>query len=277
MAVEPAGALSPLMSGPLLRIACGTLSVTVAPAAGGRIAQIVHDGVPQLIGPEDGHPGAIAWGCYPMVPWAGRVRDGSFRFDGRNRALEANLGAHAIHGVGFVLPWTVELHTADCIVLALQLPRDARWPFGGVVRQTIRLTPRRLRLTLRLDAAQDAMPAVIGWHPWFRKPDRVEFTPTHVYPRDADGLATLPLAAPPPSPWDDCFVGASGAALERAGQRLQLTSDCSHWVVFDAPAHATCIEPQSGPPDAFNLEPSRVEAGARLSRWFEMAWVARHA
>ncbi|MDR6991968.1 MULTISPECIES: aldose epimerase [Luteimonas] len=277
MAAEPDAALAPLAAGRLLRIACGTLSVIVAPAAGGRIAQIIHDGVPQLVGPEDGHPGTIAWGCYPMVPWAGRVRDGSFRFDGRDHTLTPNLGAHAIHGVGFALPWTVELHTADCIVLALRLPCDARWPFGGAVRQTIRLTPRRLRLTLRLDAGQDAMPAVIGWHPWFRKPDRVAFAPAQVYPRDAEGLATLPLGPIPTPPWDDCFVGATGAVLHREGHRLQLSSDCSHWVVYDAPAHATCIEPQSGPPDGFNLEPFRLEAGARLSRWFEMAWGARHA
>lgn len=266
------GALAPLAPGPVLRIECAPLVVSVAPAAGGRIAQITYAGVPQLVGPDDGHPATIAWGCYPMVPWAGRVREGRFRFDGSVRQLMPNLGAHAIHGVGFASPWQVELHTSDCIVLSLQLPRDARWPFGGIARQTIRATPRRLRLTLRVDAQAQAMPAVIGWHPWFRKPDRIDFAPAHAYPRDADGIATLPLSRPPPSPWDDCFVGAEGAVLQHAGRRLTLRSDCSHWVVFDAPPHATCVEPQSGPPDGFNLEPCRLNPGEHLTRWFEMAW-----
>lgn len=253
-------------------IACGALQVSVAPEAGGRIAQIVQAGSPQLIGPDEGHPGMIAWGCYPMVPWAGRIRNGRFRFDGQDHQLSPNLGPHAIHGVGFAMPWQVELHTADCIVLSLQLPGDARWPFGGVARQTIRVTARCLRLTLDLHAGARAMPAVIGWHPWFRKPDRIGFVPARMYPRDGDGMATLPLVSPGPPPWDDCFVGVDGALMHRRGQRLSLRSDCDHWVVFDAPAHATCIEPQSGPPDGFNLEPVRLAGGARMSRWFEMRW-----
>ena len=272
MAADVDGALAPLAPGPLLRIGCAALAVSVAPSAGGRIAQITYDGVPQLVGPGDGSPATIAWGCYPMVPWAGRLRAGRFRFDGADHALASNLGTHAIHGVGFSSPWRVELHTADCIVLSLQLPRDARWPFGGSVRQTIRATPRRLRLTMRVDAQAQAMPAVIGWHPWFRKPDRIDFAPAHVYPRDADGIATLPVSRPPSPPWDDCFTGADGAVLHRSGLRVALDSDCSHWVVFDETVHATCVEPQSGPPDAFNLEPFVLAPGEHLTRWFEMAW-----
>lgn len=262
----------PLAPGPLRRIACGALRVEVAPEAGGRIAQIVHAGIEQLVGPDDGHSATIAWGCYPMVPWAGRVRNGRFRFEGQAHALAPNLGPHGIHGVGFAMPWQVALHTADSIVLSLQLPRDARWPFGGVARQTVRVTPRRLRLTLDLHADAAAMPVEIGWHPWFRKPDRIEFAPTAVYPRDAAGIGTLPLAAPPPPPWDDCFTGAGGAVLHREGQRIALTSDCDHWVVFDGRAHATCVEPQSGPPDAYNLAPRILRPGAGITRWFEMLW-----
>ncbi|NYZ63750.1 aldose epimerase [Luteimonas deserti] len=266
------GALAPRPSGPLRRIECGALSASVAPRAGGRIAQITFAGEPLLVGPADGHPETIAWGCYPMVPWAGRLRAGRFRFDGADHVLATNLGPHAIHGLGFSMPWQVQLHTVDCVVLSLQLPRDARWPFGGTVRQTVRVTPRRLRLTMTLHAQVLAMPAVIGWHPWFRKPERLEFAPTGVYPRDADGIGTLPLAAPPPPPWDDCFTGADGAVLHRGGQRIMLASDCSHWVVYDAPAHATCVEPQTGPADAFNLEPQRLEPGQGMTRWFEMVW-----
>jgi len=43
----------------------------------------------------------LAWGSYPMVPWAGRIRHGRFRFDGEEYELPINFGAHAIHGVGF--------------------------------------------------------------------------------------------------------------------------------------------------------------------------------
>jgi aldose 1-epimerase len=245
--------------------------VDLAPAAGGRVAQIRHDGVEQLVGHAE-TPAMIAWGCYPMAPWAGRIRDGRFAFDGVRRQVAHNLGSHAIHGLAFGLPWRVEHAGAAEAELALDLPADARWPFAGRVRQRFEVGPDRLRMTLSLTAGTQAMPATIGWHPWFRKPDRVDFAPRAVYPRDADGIATLPLAGVPAPPWDDCFVNNEPVVLERGGGHLRLTSDCTHWVVYDAPAHATCVEPQTGPPDGFNLAPARLAPGETLAAWFLLHW-----
>src|SRR5690606_34548827 len=105
-------------------------------------------------------------------------------------------------------------------------------------------------------------PVTIGWHPWFVKPvtDRLEFEA--MYRRGADGLPTGELVDPTPRPWDDCFVRPRGPLRLHyadpsggADQALVVTiaSDCDHWVVYDEPVHATCVEPQSGPPDAANL------------------------
>src|SRR5690606_5284914 len=120
--------------------------------------------------------------------------------------LHPNLGSHAIHGLAFDRPWRVESHAAAEIRLSLRLPRDDRWPFGGVVVQSITADDDALALTLRLEAEEQAMPACIGWHPWFRKPGRISFQPDAMYPRDADGIACLPLVMPGDGPWDDCFV-----------------------------------------------------------------------
>src|SRR5688572_24504263 len=98
-------ALRPLLPGELVRIASGSLEVHLAPAAGGRITSINCDGTEWLCGYAQDNSAAIAWGCYPMVPWAGRIRDGRFRFEGRDYQVPASLGPHAIHGVGYLLPW----------------------------------------------------------------------------------------------------------------------------------------------------------------------------
>ena len=73
----------------------------------------------------------IAWGSYPMVPWAGRVRDGRFDFQGNSYELPLNLGEHAIHGVGFGLPWRVDSHEENLIGLSLVLLK--RRTFRGQV------------------------------------------------------------------------------------------------------------------------------------------------
>ncbi|AKC86366.1 aldose 1-epimerase [Pseudoxanthomonas suwonensis] len=263
---------APLAPGPLLRIGDGELEVDLAPHAGGRIAQIRYRGVDQLVGPDDGFPAAIAWGSYPMLPWAGRIRRGRFAFEGREWQLPANLEGHAIHGVSMWLPWQVEARNARSIELALRLPQDRRWPFGGSALQWIEAGPQHLAMTLSVRAGERAMPVVLGWHPWFRKPERIEFHPSAIYPRDADGIACLPTVAPTPGPWDDCFVNTRDVVVHRAGQRLRLSSDCDHWVVYDETAHSTCIEPQTGPADAFNLAPRVLEPGESLQAWFRMEW-----
>jgi aldose 1-epimerase len=257
-------ALASMPAGPVLTLRRGAIEVDLAPEAGGRIAQIRVDGIEQLIGPDDGWPAMIAWGCYPMVPWAGRVRDGLFRFEGRDWQLPRNLGEHAIHGVGFAMPWQVESIDEVSAHLSLALPEDAGWPFGGVARQHIAIIGNEVRMALSVQAGQRPMPAEIGWHPWFRKPDRLEFMPSRMYPRDAEGIAILPLVPPAPGPWDDCFLHEGDIALHREGRALRLSSGCTHWVVYDGTAHATCVEPQSGPPDAFNLAQRILQPGEEL-------------
>lgn len=265
--------MAPLAPGPLATIAAGTLSVDVAPLAGGRIAQIRRDGVEHLVGHGDDAAAMIAWGSYPMAPWAGRIRRGRFDFQGRDVRLAPNLGEHAIHGVAFSMPWRVDAHARDRIELSLALPQDERWPFGGACRQRIEVGGDRLRMTLSVTAGARAMPAAIGWHPWLRKPDRVEFSPGMVYPRDAEGIATLPLAPAPPPPWDDCFMHDGPVLVHLDGQRIRLASDCTRWVVYDEIEHATCIEPQSAPPDGFNLEPMQLAAGKSIEAWFLWEWL----
>jgi len=244
----------------------------VAPAAGGRIAQISVAGFDWLIGPDAGHPGAISWGAYPMLPWAGRIRQGRFVFEGGRYQLPVNLGPHAIHGVGFDRPWQVlEQVDATRLHLGLSLDTDPRWPFGGDAEHVIELLPDRLRLSLRMTAGERAMPRpVVGWHPWFGKLAHTDFAPSAYYPRDAEGIATLPLAAAP-GPLDDCYLNDRPVRIERDGRRLELRSDCHHWVYYDEPEHATCLEPQSGPPDSFNLHAGdTLLPGESVEAWFEL-------
>ena len=65
---------------------------------------------------------------------------------------------------------------------------------------------------------------------------------------------------------DDLAVMSCEAATVR------VESGCDHWVVFDVPTEATCVEPQSGPPDAFNLTPHVVTPETPLTRSATISW-----
>jgi aldose 1-epimerase len=244
-----------------------TARVTLAPAAGGRIARLEAIGRDLLItGDEHDHP--MAWGSFPMAPWAGRIRHGRFVHDGRTVTLALTLPPHAAHGTTYLLPWSVVDHDPSAVVLDC----DLAWELGGSARQRISVDDDGVECELSVRAGDRAMPAEVGWHPWFAKPDSLEFTPTAMYRRDADGIPDGTTVAPPPGPWDDCFVNTAPIVLHYGDASLTLTSDCDHWVVYDEPEHATCVEPQSGPPDAFNLAPRVLQPGEELSRWYRIAW-----
>lgn len=261
-----------------VRIASNRVAVEVEPGSGGRLAQIVFDDVPILIDRidvpeallEHGAPAPTAWGSYPMVPWAGRIRRGRFGFRGETHQLPINFGDHAIHGVGFDVPWETASADETSVRLTLDMRDDGRWPFGGRVEQTISVGPTHVLMEMSVTADDRAFPVSFGWHPWFRKPDAIDFRPERMYRRDAEGIAVADLVPIPAGPWDDCFVNRSAVLVRRSGLTLRLTSDCADWVVYDEPVHATCIEPQTGPPDAFTIAPRILEAGDSHRAWYRI-------
>ena len=237
------------------RLEAGRAAVALAPEQGGRIASFTIDGVELLV--TDG-PRAFDWGLYPMVPFAGRIPNGRFSFNGREHRVHRNLPPHAIHGTLLDRAWTLEdEHT---MVAELTSP----WPFRGRVRHVVDLQPDALHCRLEVDAAEP-MPVTVGWHPWWRRPVDLQFTAEAMYERDGRGITTDRLGPPPPGPWDDCFTALAGPPVLRWPNGIEIVceSSCAHWVVYTEPAHAICVEPQTGPPNAVNLGLAEIAAPGR--------------
>ena len=248
----------------MIELSVANSRCTISPADGGRVASLTAEGFALLVERDDEHADPISWGCFPMAPFAGRIRNGRFTFDGNEYQLVPNLAPHAIHGTVFVQPWSVS--DLGESVVAMTCPLGDHWPFGGVAHQRIELTANGLVCTLGVTADDLPMPAQVGWHPWFVKPDAARLSFAAMYRRDGAGIPAGDLMAPPAGPWDDCFVDPLGPLELRYddGDRhvtLTVGSDCEHWVVYDQPHHATCVEPQSGPPDGFNAMGTSVPGG----------------
>lgn len=255
-----------------LAFEAGDASLRVSRADGGRIRSLEIASRELLV--TSSTDGPIRWGCYPMAPWAGRIRDGRFAFRGHVYEMPRNMPPHAVHGTAFDRPWRV----LDERTLGLELA--APWPFRGRLVERFELGPTSLTVTLELDA-DEPMPATLGWHPWFRRrlsPGGQEaalgFAPREMLRRDATGMPSGERVAPTPGPWDDAFTGVDEPpVLEWPGElRLEISSSCPWWVVYTEPANALCVEPQSGPPDALNLAPEVVEPGSPLVHTMTWRW-----
>ena len=264
---------------PTLTLAAGPATVVIDPVNGGRLAAWSVWGMQLLEARTPGNE-PYGWGSFAMAPYAGRIRQGKFRFDGEQHEQPITLGAHAIHGLGTQVAWDVLMEGDSWAVLGLRL--HEHWPFGGTVTQLIHLRADRLVQQLTVHAADRDMPATLGWHPWFRR--RIErggpleletdMTDARWFEKDREGIPTGRLRPVRPRPWDDCFRDVGAITLRWPGAlRIEVEHDCDDVVLYDPP-HAICVEPQSGPPDAFTLDPDgcRVAAGSSLERTVSWRW-----
>jgi len=241
------------------------------PANGGRIASLEVDGVELLAQRQGGD--WLRWGCYPMVPWAGRVRDGRFEFDGEEYQLELDLPPHAIHGVGYRASWE---QTGPA---TLHMNMEGLWPFGGRVEQRFEMSDQALVAAMSVQATQ-RMPVMAGWHPCFLRqlskgdPAGLLFNAGYMWQRDDLGIPTGERVPVPPGPWDDCFGHLRGPPTVRwpGFGSIRLESDMTSWVVYNEDPVQVCVEPQSDVPDAFNRDPMTLEAGATLDVWMKISW-----
>jgi aldose 1-epimerase len=252
-----------------LELTAAGVSAAVDLVAGGRLASLIVDGHEVL---KTSGGGPVTWGSFPMVPFAGRVRDAILRFDGVDLPLPPKMPPHAIHGTVLDRRWAVVGDSAIAVDLGPE------WPFRGRAVQQFELGADHLTCRLELHA-EEPMPASIGWHPYFLRrlegvdaPLELELDAGAMLVRDAAGIATNETVQPGPGPWDDCFLDLRRPPVVRWPGFLELTieSDCPAWVVYTVPEDAVCVEPQTAPPDAVNTDPTVVLPGEPLIA--EMTW-----
>ena len=270
--------------GDRITLQSGQAEVVLDPGAGGRLAALRVDGLDLLL--TEGW-GPIAWGCYPMAPWAGRLRDGVLRWAGEVHRLPTDLlPPHAIHGTLVEAAWdVVEVGVATATLAANLRPP---WPLGGRVIHRILLSPGALRADLEVHAGDRPMPAIVGWHPWFPRllrsrdglvvgrPIELDLPAGGMLRRGADALPTGEVVRPiPPGPWDDCFVDLGGSPRVRWPGALEVTisSEAPFWVVYTEREEAICVEPQTGPPNGLATgEHAVVEPGRPLAATMTLGW-----
>jgi aldose 1-epimerase len=265
----------------LVTLRAGGAALRLAPAAGGTVArywlergarvwewlraspaEAIRDGDPYLAS------------AFPLVPYSNRIREGRFSFRGRSirQPLNRPPERHAIHGHGWQAAWrTIEAGATEAV---LEYRHDADdWPWSYRATQRFALGPAGLRVELTLtNESASAMPAGIGWHPYFPRTPRSTLTAATgaIWLTDAEMMPTT-LAPPPPGAdlgrgptvealaLDNCFVAWSGRARiewPEWGARLMMAAepplDC---LVVYTPAGRPffCAEPVSHVTDAFNL------------------------
>jgi len=244
-------------------------------------------GAPLELVPADG-PTPFGGGAFVMAPWAGRIRDAVAEHDGRRLALAPFVDGHAIHGLVLDAAWDAEQDAADHVRTTVRV--DDGWFGPFTLTQDVRLAEGRLDVAFALTPTAAAIPATVGWHPWFARrlrdvEARLSLPAAWRLERDdrgiPDGRREVRAGAPGSDrwgdgPWDDAFGGLDGPVeLRWPGLlALEVTTDGPIVVVYTGDPHAWCVEPQSGPPDEVHLAPRVVAADRPLTLALALAWRA---
>jgi aldose 1-epimerase len=247
--------------------------VTLDAAHGGAIREFSWRDLPILrpaAAAADTDPFAMA--CFPLVPYANRVAQGRFRFDGREIQLRRNWDQdpHPLHGQGWRSAWSSERTSTSAAVMSFDGGGDD-WPWRYRAMQELNVLPDGLEIRLIVTNQSDHdMPAMLGLHPYFPNPAAatLEARARTIWLADAQALPVQEVLAPPDWSFerprgiarvglDHCFDHWDGLAIARWPDRvLSITTTGAQSLHIYAPAGADffCLEPQTAAVGALNRD-----------------------
>jgi aldose 1-epimerase len=111
----------------------------------------------------------LARGCFPLVPYCNRIRDGRFTFRGREVRVARNMASDAspLHGQGWLGAWEVVRQSGTEAELLFVHPAG-EWPWAYEARQAFTVDDGGLTVVLSCtNTGREPMPCGLGQHPYF--------------------------------------------------------------------------------------------------------------
>ncbi|MEI6100184.1 MAG: aldose 1-epimerase, partial [Alphaproteobacteria bacterium] len=260
----------------LVRLAAGRLIADLVPGIGGSMAAFRHDDA-DLMRPlseaDRTSRNVLGVAMFPMVPYANRITQNRYDFDGRTYVFAANNPPEPfnVHGTGWHKPWSVDRQGQDQVSISVSVTAPDS-PYHYRATQLFQMDPAGLTVTVNVtNTAKEAMPFGFGLHPWFiRDPDvTLQFAARTFYLEEPGNVSGDPVSLMPeldfavarslPDRWrNNDYGGWDGVAALRFPSRglgLRMIADpiFRHLMVYSDPAKPYfCVEPQTNASGAFN-------------------------
>lgn len=258
-----------------LELRTGRLAVDLAPAIGGSIASFKIDGIDVMRPLSHANRGAgnvLGVASFPMIPFANRIGNNAFEFEGRRYSFAANNPPeiYHVHGTAWHRPWVAKQGGSGSAVLKLEVADPALHSYRA--EQHFSLTDAGLELVTSVtNIGTRTMPFGFGHHPWFdRDADTtVQFGATTFHLNEPEGMIGQRIGLPPdvsfntaqplPRYWRCTdYGGWDGRATvtfpsRGAGITMKGEPPYSHVMFYADPAQGFfCVEPQTNASGAFN-------------------------
>jgi aldose 1-epimerase len=208
-----------------------------------------------------------------LIPFANRVKGGSYIFEGKVYDLPRNSEGNAIHGLAKDLRWDVEASSRDEVTFKVKIQNQG-YPSALSCRVTYEIGCNSLQVEMEIfNEGNSNAPLTVGAHPYFVankwriEPSKMEMLesvnkiPTgRTITVDVNSINSL----------DDCFLFEGKVVLTADKHRITLSSkDMKFLQIYTGIPNSIAIEPMSGAPDAYHngigLKVLKVGENARYS------------
>ena len=266
-----------------ISLTAGDYRLELLPEAGGAIGALAwrhpERGWIDLMRPTPAgsiRPKPVETACFPLVPFANRIRDGRFTFRGRTVQFPASpSGKHYLHGTAWLHPWSEDerVNSATEFTWLNYRHEPDAWPYAFETSQHFWFDSNGLNIELSTtNKSAEPMPFGFGLHPYFPRTPlcRLEADVSGWWECDDEVMpAKLTGVRPDIDPrtglaiasvvCDNAFTGWKGPAKITWPERrtsLTMTTTPQMGVLFlyvPPGLDHFCVEPNSHFADAVNL------------------------
>ena len=204
-------------------------------------------------------------GCAILLPYAGRVRNGEYTYEGKSYSLPKNSEGNAIHGFLKDTNLEIKRSEASLIEMSTSLAHSGYTTTLGVMIQ-YELSDTRLSVSIRTtNTGKRESPLSIGFHPYFLgkswelehncSVERLEMEDNY-FPDGRTLSVDFNRKKLEKEKFDDCFSFPCDAHLVTDQIKLGISKrSMPYTVLFNgkwAEGKSVAFEPYTSAPDAFN-------------------------
>ncbi|CAG9321350.1 unnamed protein product [Blepharisma stoltei] len=230
-----------------------------------------------------------------LAPFAGRIPNGTFTFQGNTYSFPLNNGENAIHGYVADKPFEVKsigtTETSSHATLECKIEPINGFPFTYRCQASYEVNELGLHMEVKIiNESENPMPCFLGFHPYFCHSEKINTCVLDFWPSEKYVMVNvIPTGEKIPyhhqkgeignEQYDDCFIVEKQeenltAVLANPVTNLETyiyaSPSMSHLQIYTPPHRASiAIEPQMAPANAFNLYPDAysILPGQEMSFW----------
>ncbi len=206
-------------------------------------------------------------GMAVMLPFANRIRNGEYGWEGKKYHLPRNSGNNSIHGLTRDVEWNIAHRGKSTVSLTYSLISDG-YPVPLFLKVIYHLTGSDFKVTFEArNEGKTLAPFMAGMHPYFnfsgpwslesqRNLLMLNYKDRYFPDGTFESLKPDDVGSASGKTYDNTFIAGSPIVLKSKGQRIRITPDeMPYLVVYNGEysrGKSVALEPMTGAPNSFN-------------------------